>query len=104
MIAGTIDMQELVDIVATFYNMEGVPKDSAQESAEAIFKALDTNGDGSLDEEEFCQGCLRDPEFYKIVQCGVDKLKTEQEFVQKCINWYKNKIHNAYWPVKYHDL
>ena len=77
-------MQELVDIVVTFYNMEGVPKEAAQESAEAIFKALDTNGDGALDMEEFCQGCLKDPQFYRIVQCGVDKLKAEQEFVKKC--------------------
>ena len=83
-IIGTIDLPELVDIVVTFYNMEGIPKESAQESAEAIFKALDTNGDGNLDEEEFCQGCLKDPEFYKIVQCGVDKLKTEQAYVKKC--------------------
>ena len=79
-------MQELVDIVVTFYNMEGVDKEAAHERAETIFKALDTNGDGSLDEEEFCQGCLKDPDFYKIVQCGVDKLKTEQDYVQKCTN------------------
>ena len=39
----------------------------------------------TLDEEEFCQGCLKDPDFYKIVQGGVDKLKTDQQFVQKLI-------------------
>ena len=57
-------MPELVDIVVTFYNMEGVPKEAAHNRADTIFKALDTNGDGTLDEEEFCQGCLKDPDFY----------------------------------------
>ena len=76
-------MQELLDIVVTFYNMEGVPKETAYERADTIFRALDTNGDGTLDEKEFCQGCLKDPDFYKIVQGGVDKLKTEQEYVEK---------------------
>ena len=76
-------MQELLDLVVTFYNIEGVPKEAACEKAEAIFRRLDTNGDGSLDEKEFCQGCLNDPDFYQIVQCGVDKLKTEQDYTQK---------------------
>ena len=59
--------------------MEGVPKDDAYEKADAIFKALDTNSDGTLDEHEFCQGCLKDPDFYKIVQGGVDTLMSQQE-------------------------
>ena len=57
-------------------------KDAAYERAETIFKALDTDGDGT-DEKEFCEGCLKDPYFYRIVQCGVDKLKTEQDYVQQ---------------------
>ena len=76
-------MQELLEIVVTFYNMEGVPKESAYEKADLIFRTLDSNGDGTLDEEEFCQGCLNDPDFYQIVQGGVDKLKTEQDYAQK---------------------
>ena len=67
--------------------MEGVPKvswqlrrkgskshndiliqEAANAKAEAIFKTLDTNGDGSLDEEEFCSGCLNDPEFAGMIQ------------------------------------
>ena len=63
--------------------MEGVPKDSAKEKADLIFKSLDTNGDGALDEMEFCAGCLNDPEFANMIQAGVDKLKTEQDFAQK---------------------
>ena len=64
-------------------SMEGVPKDSAKEKADLIFKSLDTNGDGALDEMEFCAGCLNDPEFANMIQAGVDKLKTEQDFSQK---------------------
>ena len=83
-------------------------QEAANAKAEAIFKTLDTNGDGSLDEEEFCEGCLNDPEFAGMIQVskllfvststfnnififlinclfqtGVDKLKTEQDFAQK---------------------
>ena len=32
---------------------QGEPREPAFEQAEEIFKALDVNGDGSLDEEEF---------------------------------------------------
>ena len=49
-------MDELLEVVSTFYSMEGVPKEAAKSKAEAIFKSLDTNGDGTLDEEEFCEG------------------------------------------------
>ena len=79
-------MQELFDIVVTFYNMEGVSKEAAYARAETMFKALDVDGDGTLDEKEFCEGCLKDPHFYRIVQCGVDKLKTEQDYVEKLNN------------------
>ena len=78
-VTGNINTQELLDVVVAFYNMEGVPKDDAYEKADTIFKALDTNKDGTLDEKEFCQGCLKDPDFYKIVQGGVDTLKSQQE-------------------------
>ena len=57
---GYIDMEELLEVVGTFYSMEGVPKEAAKTKAEAIFKSLDTNGDGTLDEDEFCEGVLND--------------------------------------------
>ena len=63
--------------------MEGVPKEAAKSKAEYIFKTLDTNGDGTLDEDEFCEGCLNDPEFANMIQAGVDKLRTEQDFAQR---------------------
>ena len=63
--------------------MEGIPKDAAKEKAEHILKSLDTNGDGVLDLLEFCNGCLKDKEFSNMIQAGVDKLKTEQDFSQR---------------------
>jgi len=77
--SGTIDMEEMTEIVTTFYNLEGASKGIAMERAETIFKQLDSNGDGSLDEEEFCKGCLEDNDFYQVIQDGVNKLKNEQK-------------------------
>ena len=50
-VAGNINTQELLDVVVAFYNVEWVPKDDAYEKADTIFKALDANMDGSLDEK-----------------------------------------------------
>ena len=46
-------------------------QEAANAKAEAIFRTLDTNGDGSLDEEEFCEGCLNDPEFAGMIQVNI---------------------------------
>ena len=70
-------MEELTDIVVTFYDMEGEDRERAAKRAEYIFQQLDSNGDGSLDEEEFCRGCLDDDDFYKIIQDGVQKLYSD---------------------------
>ena len=61
-------MDELLEVVTTFYSMEGVPKEAAKTKAEAIFKSLDTNGDGALDEEEFCEGVLNDAGIMIFIQ------------------------------------
>ena len=71
---GYIDLEELLEVVKTFYSMEGVPKEAAKTKAEAIFKTLDTNGDGTLDEDEFCEGCLNDVEFANMIQVRLGKL------------------------------
>jgi Ca2+-binding EF-hand superfamily protein len=51
--SGNIDTEEMFEIVATFYDMEGEQREPALDMAEEIFKALDVNGDGWLDEDEF---------------------------------------------------
>lgn len=78
--SGNIELDEMFEIVATFYDMEGEPREPAFEQAEDIFKALDVNGDGSLDEEEFVKGCLEDPDFCRLIQGGVSRLRMEQEY------------------------
>ena len=41
------------ELVKVRFVRQGEPREPAFEQAEDIFKALDVNGDGSLDEEEF---------------------------------------------------
>ena len=40
-------MEELTEIVVTFYDMEGEDREEAVKRAELIFNQLDVNGDGS---------------------------------------------------------
>merc|ERR1719418_395372 len=44
--SGSIELPEMIEIIGTLYEMEGVPKDSAGERANKIFRELDINGDG----------------------------------------------------------
>ena len=49
-----IDMLQIFAFyIHSFSVLQGEPREPAFEQAEEIFKALDVNGDGSLDEEEF---------------------------------------------------
>ena len=45
-------------------------KDAAGDRANKIFRELDTNGDGELDENEFVQGCLDDGELMSLLNSG----------------------------------
>ena len=77
--SGTIEYEELTDIIVTFYDLEGKNKEFGCDKANDIFKLLDENGDGEIDEEEFCSGCSKDEEFYSLIRNGVDKLNSEVE-------------------------
>ena len=50
-ILGSIDLDELIDIICTFYDMEGVPRKESKRHAKRIFEALDEDG-------QFYQHCL----------------------------------------------
>ena len=68
-VAGTIELREMIEIIGTLYEMEGLNKDNAKERAEKIFEQLDIDGDGELTVEEFCRGCLIDEDLVKLLDC-----------------------------------
>ena len=74
---GSIDAEELTELITTLYEIEGRSKEYAENRAQEIFKLFDEDGDGEIDEEEFCNGCKKDDEFYKLIQDGVNKLYQE---------------------------
>ena len=83
---GTIDVEEMVEIVGNMYEMEGVSKvgiddeivdtnnlstkDTAMERATAVFKMLDVNADGELNEDEFVDGCIEDQNLINLLNSG----------------------------------
>merc|ERR1712080_612517 len=73
---GVIDLEEMTKIVQSIYNMmrshAGNIAGTATDRAKDIFTRMDANGDGSLTQEEFLQGCLSDRELSKLLapNCG----------------------------------
>ena len=45
-------------------------QDAAGDRAAKIFRELDVNGDGELDEGEFVKGCLEDGELMSLLNSG----------------------------------
>ena len=72
---GSIDIDELIEIIVQFYDMEDIPRERSVDHAQRIFEAFDTDGNGTLDEEEFVQGCLIDPDFSRVISKSIEKLK-----------------------------
>ena len=69
-IIGTIELKEMVDIIETLYEMEGVVTSPAAERAQKLFEQLDINDDGHLDENEFVLGCLEDKNLVHLLNAG----------------------------------
>ena len=67
---GTIELKEMIEIIGTLYEMEGISQDSAIDRAEKIFSELDFNSDGSLTEEEFLSGCMDDDDLVRLLNAG----------------------------------
>ena len=72
---GSIDINELIEIIVQFYDMEDIPRERSVDHAQKIFEAFDADGNGTLDEEEFVQGCLIDPDFSRVISKSIEKLK-----------------------------
>ncbi|XP_023335010.1 neuronal calcium sensor 2 isoform X2 [Eurytemora carolleeae] len=68
--SGEIEMGEMVEIFCLMYSIQGYTEEEATERAEKIFKSLDNNGDGTLEEEEFIKGCLADEELLELLNAG----------------------------------
>merc|ERR1719189_2985335 len=68
--SGTIELPEMIEIIGTLYEMEGVPKDSAGDRANKIFRELDVNGDGELSEDEFVKGCMDNTDLVMLLNSG----------------------------------
>ena len=45
-------------------------QDAAAERASKIFRELDINGDGELDEDEFVKGCMDDTDLMSMLNSG----------------------------------
>ena len=45
-------------------------QDAAAERASKIFRELDINGDGELDEDEFVKGCMDDSDLMSMLNSG----------------------------------
>ena len=45
-------------------------QETAAEKAIKSFKLLDANGDGELNEDEFVDGCMRDPTLADLLNAG----------------------------------
>ena len=54
-------------------------QDSAGERANKIFRELDINGDGELDEDEFVKGCLDDGDLMRMLNSGGLDRKSEDD-------------------------
>ena len=88
---GTIDVKEIVEIVGNLFELEGVSKvsivdpyvernrvstkDTAMERATTVFKLLDVNADGELNENEFAEGCLEDQNLINMLNSGRGSFK-----------------------------
>lgn len=71
---GHIDRDELRHIVSTIYKMTGadITEDlgTPDQVTDKLFTQFDSNNDGRISYEEFCQGASRDPLILHLLQCS----------------------------------
>ena len=51
----------MIDIITILYELNGRSGDTAKKCAEELFRKLDKNGNGEIDEEIFVEGCSKEP-------------------------------------------
>jgi len=65
--SGTIEPSEMAEVITELFEMCGQSKDEGNVRADRIFKKLDIDDNGELDENEFIRGCLDDADFIKLL-------------------------------------
>jgi len=68
--SGEIDLEEMEEIFRLMYSLQGHSDEDATERADRIFKTLDINDDGTLEEDEFVKGCMEDEEMMELLNSG----------------------------------
>ena len=51
----------MMDIITILYDLNGGSTNTAKQCAEELFRKLDKNGDGEINEEIFVEGCSKEP-------------------------------------------
>ena len=51
----------MIDIITILYELNGGSTNTAKQCAEELFRKLDKNGDGEINEEIFVEGCSKEP-------------------------------------------
>jgi len=71
--SGTIELTEMVEVIGTLYDMEGVTTSGGEgneQRATRIFAELDINGDGELTMDEFVRGCMQEKDLVRMLSAG----------------------------------
>ena len=59
---------EMEEILTILYELNGSPKIVAQQCASELFRKLDKNYTGEIDEEDFVSGCSQDPDIIYTIE------------------------------------
>ena len=67
-ISGRIDQIEMEEILTIIYELNGSSKSVARQCAYELFRKLDKNLTGEIDEEDFVFGCSQDPDIIYTIE------------------------------------
>ena len=56
--SGAIGMSEMLEILSTLHDMEGVPKDHVEKIAKTMFAKMEIDEEEEMTLEQFTNGCL----------------------------------------------
>ena len=56
--SGAIGLSEMLEILSTLHDMEGVPKDNVEKIAKTMFAKMEIDEEEEMTLEQFTNGCL----------------------------------------------